>query len=100
MRDRGLNGLKFRRQQPLGQYVLDFVCPAARLVVEVDGPVHDTDEAMIQDTFRTDQLEAFGYRVIRVRNEDILLNLPAVLDHIAAEATSRLSVDADESNLQ
>src|SRR5205823_3350652 len=80
LRDRGGTGWKFRRQYPVGRFVLDFCCPELHLVVEVDGPIHDqqTDE----DRARTAALEAYGYCVLRFPNDTVLNDLPAVLDKI------------------
>ena len=80
LRGRRLDGLRFRRQHPVGRFVLDFYCPIHKLVVEVDGGVHDAQEE--RDAERTAVIEAHGYRVIRFRNEDVMQNLPAVLDGI------------------
>jgi very-short-patch-repair endonuclease len=82
-RDRQLDGLKFRRQVPLGQYVADFVCREARLVVELDGPSHDERED--HDAQRTLFLEAQGLRVIRFLNEDVHQDIDAVLRTILRE---------------
>ncbi len=75
-----LLGLKFRRQHPLGRFILDFCCPEHKLVVELDGGIHQSTEEY--DEARTEHLEAHGYRVLRVPNEDILMDLDSVLDHI------------------
>jgi len=77
-------GLRFRRQHPLGPYITDFACIAARLVIEVDGPTHWTDEGRCHDRRRTAYLEANGWRVVRICNEDIYRNLDVVLEHIAS----------------
>jgi len=82
LRDRKLDGLKFRRQFPLGPYVLDFVCLRHRLIVEADGPLHDPDRDRERDLW----LAGRGYRVLRFRNEDIHRDGPvqaAILDAIA-----------------
>ena len=63
LRDRQLSGAKFRRQHPIGPYVVDFCCPDCGLVVELDGGQHADQTA--RDTVRTRFLEAEGYRVIR-----------------------------------
>lgn len=77
-------GLRFRRQHPLGRFILDFCCPSHRLVVEVDGDVHDDRTA--PDAERTQVLEAHGYRVLRFRNTEVLKQLPSVVERIAAAA--------------
>jgi very-short-patch-repair endonuclease len=86
LKERRLGGLKFRCQHPVGPFVLDFYCAERKLVVEVDGGIHDQLEQAEYDAARTAHLGSFGYRVIRVRNEEVLANLPAVLARIAAAA--------------
>ncbi|HST61416.1 MAG TPA: endonuclease domain-containing protein [Longimicrobium sp.] len=85
LRDRSVNGLKFRRQHPLDGFVLDFFCPDAKLCVELDGDIHDAQQE--RDAERTAQLEARGMRVLRFRNEEVEDNMPAVLRRIAKAAT-------------
>ena len=68
LRDRRLDGLKFRRQVPIGPYVLDFVCLSLRLIVEADGPFHDPDH----DAHRDQWLRTQGFQVIRFENRAIL----------------------------
>jgi very-short-patch-repair endonuclease len=80
LRGRKLGGFKFRRQQPLGPYVVDFCCPEARLIVELDGARHD--EQWQYDAARTKYLGALGYRVLRFRNADVRANLEDVLVRI------------------
>ena len=81
LRGRRLGGAKFRRQYAIDRFIVDFYCPAARLVVEVDGPVHDYQPE--QDAIRQQFLESLGLRVLRFRNEDVLTALEAVLDEIS-----------------
>jgi len=80
LRGRQVGAAHFRRQCPLGGYVLDFCCPVHRLAIEVDGSVHDGNEDA--DAIRTEHIESFGYRVIRVRNEQVQSDLTAVLTSI------------------
>jgi very-short-patch-repair endonuclease len=86
LRNRGLNGAKFRRQVPLGPFVVDFACFDARLVVEVDGGQHAASQQ--QDVQRTTWLEAQGYRVVRFWNNEVLENIEGVLQTIAANLES------------
>jgi very-short-patch-repair endonuclease len=81
LRNRRLKGIKFRRQHPLGPYIVDFYCPAHRLVVEIDGEFHRYQAD--QDQARTQELEDYGYKVIRFWNYEVEQNLDAVLDTIA-----------------
>ncbi len=79
LRDSQLDGPRFRRQHALGQFVLDFYCPALRLVVELDGNIHNTPEQAERDRARTEHLAAAGYTVVRFRNHEVLHDLPSVL---------------------
>jgi very-short-patch-repair endonuclease len=81
LRNSQLNGVKFRRQQPIGPFVADFVCQERRLIVEADGGQHA--ESCTDDS-RTAFLEGKGYRVLRFWNNDILTNLDGVAQVIAA----------------
>ncbi len=71
VRDRRLDGVKFRRQHGVGPYVVDFYCPAARLAVELDGGVHDDPARVEYDRRRQAGLEALGIRVVRFSNEEV-----------------------------
>jgi very-short-patch-repair endonuclease len=83
LRDRRLSGLKFRRQHPMGHYVVDFYCPDHRLVVEIDGDSHANQEEY--DADRTAWLEEIGCRVIRFTNREVSSQLEAVLETIQRE---------------
>jgi very-short-patch-repair endonuclease len=67
-------GWHFRKQAPIGRYVVDFVCHRARLIVEIDGDSHYSDEGMAGDQVRTAFLEGEGYRVLRFTNVDVMEN--------------------------
>ena len=84
LRDRRLDGLKFRRQVPLGPYVLDFFCEEYRLVVEVDGSQHA--ERMEHDATRIEWLEGHRCRVPRFWNNDVMQRPDSVLEAIRAAA--------------
>ena len=77
LRHKQLDGFRFRRQQPIGQYVVDFFCPEAKLILEIDGGQHMDQEKA--DAERTRWLEAKGYRVVRFWNNDVLANTDGVL---------------------
>ena len=72
LRAKRLAGLKFRRQHVVGNYIADFVCLSARLIIEVDGDSHGDDEAALSDARRTEEIERFGYRVIRFWDHYVL----------------------------
>jgi very-short-patch-repair endonuclease len=82
LRDRQLDGHKFRRQHPIGPYILDFFCEERRLAIEVDGGQHTAE----RDAPRTAWLAGHGIRILRFWNNDVLNNLPGVLETICAEA--------------
>jgi very-short-patch-repair endonuclease len=76
-------GAKFRRQHPVGIYIADFACVAARLIVEVDGATHSSDAEVAHDLTRTKYLEQRGWRVFRVTNHEIYKSLDDTLSAIA-----------------
>jgi very-short-patch-repair endonuclease len=82
-----LTGLPFRRQHPLGHFVVDFACPTRKLAVEVDGDVHL--ERVEEDAARTELLASYGWEIIRFRNDTVLTDLPSVLRQIRAAAEAR-----------
>jgi 5-methyltetrahydrofolate--homocysteine methyltransferase len=82
VRDRKLDGWKFKRQRVIGKFVADFCCLEAKLIVELDGEIHNSRDAQIADALRTEFLSARGYTVIRFRNEEVLHNLLEVLNAI------------------
>ena len=81
LRHRNL-GLKFRRQMPIGGYIADFACPAARIVIELDGGQHGSDEAEALDLIRTSAIERSGFRVIRFWNHEVIEQLDDVVAKI------------------
>ena len=83
LRDRRLGGLKFRRQVPVGPYIVDFLCVSARLIVEADGSQHGQS---IRDEDRDAYLAQQGWTVLRFWNHEVLQNLESVLDTILARA--------------
>jgi very-short-patch-repair endonuclease len=80
LRDRRLEGLKFRRQTSIAHYIVDFCCEESRLIIELDGGQHAINEA--KDTKRTEELEAMGYLVLRFWNNDVLTNTDGVVQSI------------------
>jgi very-short-patch-repair endonuclease len=77
LQKRQQNGLKFRCQHPLGRFIVDFYCPTYKLIIEIDGPIHKQQQHY--DQARTEQLEAFGYRVLRLTNQQVLDDLTTAL---------------------
>lgn len=76
---KGIKGLKFRRQHPLGIYIADFYCHKIKLVVEADGAIHDKPEIKSYDEKRERDLFGSGYHVIRFANEEIMNDISTVL---------------------
>lgn len=84
LRRKSLNGVRFRRQYPLGPYFADFVCLPARLIIEVDGSQHANAVQSAHDCRRTKWLQGENFRVLRFWNVDVLQNLDGVLESIDA----------------
>lgn len=82
LRRKGLDGRKFRRQVPIGTFVVDFYCPSERLVVEVDGPIHDFQKDL--DHNRQQALESLGLTIVRVKSDLVENDLTAALEQIRA----------------
>jgi very-short-patch-repair endonuclease len=80
LRNRNLNGTKFRRQHPVGPYVVDFICINGKLIIELDGSLHQ--QQLTYDAQRTKFLEQAGYRVMRFWDNDVLLNTESVMQAI------------------
>lgn len=91
LRNRGIAGLKFRRQKPIDGYIADFCCLENGIVVEVDGSVHHSKNGIIYDAERDSYFEAKGYHVLRFRNEEIETNLESVIEKIKRAASRPLA---------
>ena len=83
LRSRRFHNFKFRRQQPIGPYVADFVCFEASLVIELDGDQHGLSRGLAYDKVRTERLAADGFRVLRFPNHEQNGNFDGVLSGIA-----------------
>ncbi len=83
-----LRGRKFRRQHSIGNYVVDFYCPAEKLVIELDGAPHDTEQGFQRDVKRDEWLGTVGVRVLRFENRDVLTNMEGVLVEISRHFNS------------
>lgn len=80
---RGINGFKFRRQHPIGIYIADFYCHKVKLIVEIDGSIHNEPAIKENDEARQKELERWGYAVIRFTNEEALLRIEIVINKIS-----------------
>jgi very-short-patch-repair endonuclease len=88
-----IEGTHFRRQAPIGPYVVDFFCPAKRLIIELDGEHHNEDAIAERDGERQAWLEKEGYRVTRFWNSDVANDLNAVLEQIYVELHGALDAE-------
>jgi very-short-patch-repair endonuclease len=79
LQNKNLDGLKFRRQQPIGYYIVDFVCFERKLIIELDGSQHHSTSIKNRDNRRTSWLEGEGFVVIRFWDNEILENVQGVL---------------------
>jgi len=86
LRGKQLDGLRFRRQHPMGPYVVDFFCPSAKLVVEVDGEVHATEAGGESDATRDRKIEASGVRILRLPSRLVLSDMDGALRMIGEAA--------------
>jgi very-short-patch-repair endonuclease len=86
LRNRHLANLKFRRQHPVEKFIVDFFCYEARLVIEVDGAIHLEKNQAERDALRTEIIQRYGLKVMRVRNSEIEGSIETVLSSIVAEA--------------
>ena len=78
LRKKSLNNLKFRRQYPIGDYIVDFICHEKNLIIEVDGGQHNENKNKIYDEVRTKFLESKAFKVIRFWNNEIDENIEGV----------------------
>jgi very-short-patch-repair endonuclease len=82
VREKQVNNLLFYRQKPLGGYIVDFYCPKAKLVIEVDGSKHFTSEAKEYDKVRDEYLRNMALTVLRFTNDEVVNNMENVLEEI------------------
>jgi very-short-patch-repair endonuclease len=100
LRNRTMFGLKFRRQHPVGNYILDFYCAELKLCIEVDGGVHELFAKAMHDVERSGELSKLDIHVVRVRNEDVFRQPTATWDflvgavvRVLCEKTGRREMD-------
>jgi len=82
LRAKQLKGIQFYRQRIIGNYIIDFYCPKANLIVELDGGQHYTDEGKKKDKMRDDYMINQGYRILRFSDKEIFENLTGVIERI------------------
>ena len=84
LRARRFNGMKFVRQCPIGPYFADFACRELKIIVEVDGVTHGTEDEIARDRARAAHLDAQGFRIFRAHNQEVYDNLDGVLEMLLA----------------
>ncbi len=82
LRTKKLNGVKFRRQEAVDKYIVDFVSFEKKLIIEIDGGQHSLEENRINDKARTEWLQSQGFRLIRFWNNEVSSNLDGVITRI------------------
>lgn len=95
-----LQGIRFRRQQPIGPYIVDFFCAEAKLIIELDGVQHYEEKQFWHDYHRTKWLEARGYQILRVRNYDALKHTASVTEGIWQTIRARQLTKTQSSPLE
>ena len=84
--------VQFRRQVTMNQFIVDFFCAKAKLILEIDGSQHYEEQVLAYDAERTAILESFGYKVLRFTNEEVNHSFNSVCDTIDREVQARLSL--------
>ena len=82
LKGRGLCGYKFRRQYGIGRYIVDFYCPRLKLVIELDGSQHYSEEGLAYDKERDAFIATLGIKIIRIPNNELLNNKHGVLEYL------------------
>ncbi len=100
LKTKKLEGYKFRRQHIIGNYITDFVCLDKRLIIEIDGLIHQLPENIEADDVRTKWLNQIGFKVIRFSNDDVLYKTDETLKIILDKLKKQKSVKDEESNLK
>jgi very-short-patch-repair endonuclease len=89
LRAHRLMGLSFRRQYPIGHYIVDFACPQYAIIIEVDGAQHNEAEAQAYDQKRSTFLSQSGWAVVRFTNDDVIKDIEGVCQHITIIASQK-----------
>ena len=89
-------GFRFNRQFGIENFIVDFCCRGLRLIIEVDGPIHEKEDIAEHDQIRSDILEGFGYKILRFANDEVLNNISLVLERIKVEIYSPPSLGGGE----
>jgi very-short-patch-repair endonuclease len=87
LRDRKIFNTKFRKQHPISMFIVDFYCHELKLVIEVDGDIHNDKESREYDLGRSAELNKFGLKVIRFTNDEVIYNIDSVITRILGVIT-------------
>lgn len=98
LRRKQMHGVQFYRQRPIDQFIVDFYCHAAMLVIECDGSQHHSEEGLAQDIARDDRLRSLGLQVLRFDNRQILTELNAVCEVITQIVFERIKASKNPPN--
>lgn len=85
LRNKNFFGLRFERQKPIGKYIVDFYCPKLKLVIEIDGDTHYSEQALAYDAQRTDYLCSLGITVIRYTNNEVLEDIDSIYEDLDSQ---------------
>ena len=88
-------GVKFKRQHPIWMYIADFYSHEIKLVIEVDGPIHNVKEELENDKIRQEEIISFGIKVIRFTNKDIRKNIESVINKIQTAINELKSIQTN-----
>lgn len=91
VRRKQVKGLQFYRQKNIGNYIVDFYCPSAKLIVEIDGGQHFSEEGSCNDVARDAYLMSLGFTVLRFTNSEVLRNTDGVIERVWEELKSPLT---------
>lgn len=92
LRNNKLEGLKFRRQHPVNRFIADFYCQSLKIIIELDGGIHNDPYVQMKDKLRQGELEYFGLKIIRFEKNDVILNLPKVMSQLSELVKSQKNV--------
>ena len=93
IRMKQLKGCQFYRQKPVGDYIVDFLCPKAKLIVEVDGRQHFSEEVAEYDRIRDEYMGSLGLKVLRFTNTEVLKSIEGVVEQIEWKSPGRKSLE-------
>ncbi len=91
LRKKQIAGLTFRRQHPINNFIADFYCHKLKLVIEVDGSIHEIEDIKLHDKGRGDEFEKYGITTLRFKNEEIIENLNGVIEKIKCFCENKIS---------